>query len=519
MRRKTMRLFVRILAILLALSAGPVYAESHALIMTIGDYINGVTPLVGSKYDIASARAIANKMGVKDQNIRYYRDAQLTIEGIHKAFDDLYQRVGQNDQVFIYYSGHGGRWRSSEQDGRCAVALVSVDGNGFMDTAVQAELNRLSTKAQKIVMFADACHSGGVKSRSIPGQSTDVLTPRFWSKQGPDACAVPVNVVARNLRTQSRITGSGANNVTYIAAAREDEVSWDMGKSGGAATQAWRDCITGAALDKDNSGGLTAAEIQQCAQGKVNQLLKQFEKDGVLPSHVTIAGNSNAVLAFAGGASQAPGQSPAPALAATAPVADKVPLSPGPPAVEVARPGPPAYYTLLDIYNNRDDRRIVTLTTAKQRLRIGKDDFQFSLNSSHPGYVYLLMVGSDGKEFDMIFPNKLDSRNEIGAGQTLQLPRSAWRISAAGPAGKNHLLAIVTDAPRDFSRIGMQSAGPFSVVAAAGHASRDIQLVTNTSVDAGSAECSGPSANRTLRVQMRCSNAYGAALLSVEEID
>ena len=119
----------------------------------------------------------------------------------------------------------------------------------------------------------------------------------------------------------------------------------------------------------------------------------------------------------------------------------------------------------------------------------------------------------------MIFPNKLDSRNEIGAGQTLQLPRSAWDISAAGPAGKDYLLAIVTDAPRDFPGIGMQAAGPFSAVAAAGLASRDIQLASNTSVDANSAECSGPSANRTLRVQKRCSNAYGAALLSVEEID
>jgi len=514
-----MRPFVHMLAILLALLAGPVYAESHALIMTIGDYINGVTPLVGSKYDIASARAIANKMGVKDQNIRYYRDAQLTLEGMHGAFDDLYQRVGENDQVFIYYSGHGGRWRTSEQDGRCAVALVSVNGEGFMDTAIQAEFSRLSAKAQKIVMFADACHSGGVKSRSLARQSSGVLTPRFWSKQGPDACEVPVNVVARNLRTQSRLTGSGANNLVYIAAAREDEVSWDLGKSGGAATQAWRDCITGAAQDKDKSGGLTATEIQQCAQDKINQSLKEFEKDGVLPSHVTIAGNSNAVLAFVEGASQAPAQSPVPALPATAPVADKVPASPAPPAAEVARPSPPAYYTLLDIYNNRDDRRTVTLTPAKQRLKIGKDYFQFSLKSSHAGYVYLLMVGSDGKEFDMIFPNKLDSRNEIGAGQTLQLPRSAWDISAAGPAGKDYLLAIVTDAPRDFPGIGMQAAGPFSAVAAAGLASRDIQLASNTSVDANSAECSGPSANRTLRVQKRCSNAYGAALLSVEEID
>jgi hypothetical protein len=160
----------------------------------------------------------------------------------------------------------------------------------------------------------------------------------------------------------------------------------------------------------------------------------------------------------------------------------------------------------------------VTLTPAKQSLRIGKDNFEFSLSSSHAGHVYLLMVGSDGKTFDMIFPNKLDSANEIGAGQTLQLPRPKWQLAAGGPAGKNHLLAIVTDAPRDFSRIGMQAAGPFSVVEAIGSASRDIQQVSSTSADANSAQCAA-SGTRTLQVQRRCSNAYGAALLSIEEVD
>ena len=593
-----MRLFIRTSAILLALLATPVYAESHALIMTIGDYINGVTPLQGSKYDVPSARAIANKMGVKDQNIRYYKDAQLTVAGMQKAFDDLYQRVAENDQVFIYYSGHGGRWRISETDNRCAVALITVDGQGFMDTQIQAEFNRLATKAQKVVMFADACHSGGVKTRGIAQQWPEGMTPRFWAKQGPDACEVPVNLITNNLRTQTRSIGKGGNNFVYIAAARENEVSWDMGKAGGAATQAWRECITGAARDKDKSGGLSATEIQECAQVKMNQSLGGMEAQGVLPSHVTIAGNSNAVLAFVEPASQATAPAPAPAqpapvapvatkppvpapppavevvrpnppppiqptqtapvatkppaptqLTQSAPVATKPPTQPtqtapvatkppaptqvaeiapvttkppvpaAPPAVEAALPNPPAYYTLSDVYNNRDDRRIVTLKPAKQRLKVGKDAFEFSLTSSHAGYVYLLMVGSDGKAFDMIFPNKLDSRNEISAGQTLQLPRPAWQITAAGPAGKDHLLAIVTDAPRDFSAIGMRPAGPFSVVEAAGSASRDIQLVSSTSANANSAECGASAGTRTLLVQKRCSSAYGAALQSIEEVD
>ncbi len=512
-----MRQCIRIFALVLASLAPPVWAESHALIMTIGAYINGVTPLVGSQYDVPSARAIANKMGVKDQNIRYYKDGQLTLVGMRRAFDDLYQRVAENDSVFIYYSGHGGRSRVSEQDSRCAAALVAVDGEWFMDNMVQSELTRLATKARKVVMFADACHSGGVKTRSLSTPLPEGIAPRFWAKQGPDSCEIPVNVVTNNLRTQARSVGKGGNNVVYIAAAQENEVSWDMGKTGGAATQSWRECITGGAQDRDQSGGLSATEIQQCAQAKMNLMFRGMESQGILPSHVTVAGNSSTVLAFVERASQPPAAPPAPTRPPASTLTTKPPATPT--TTEAARPAPPAFYTLRDVYSNRDDRRVVRLAASKPRFQIGKDDVAFSLTSSHPGYVYLLMVGSDGKTFDMIFPNKLDEHNEIGAGQTLQLPRPAWQIKAAGPAGRDYLLAIVADAPRDFSRTGMRAAGPFSVVNAAGSASHDIQFVSNTAAAANSAECSAPAGSRTLEVKKRCSNAYGAALIAIEEVN
>jgi hypothetical protein len=180
---------------------------------------------------------------------------------------------------------------------------------------------------------------------------------------------------------------------------------------------------------------------------------------------------------------------------------------------------PPAYYTLADVANNRDDHRVVRLTASKPAFKVGVDEVGFTLNSSHAGYVYLLMVGSDGKAFDMLFPNQLDSANAIDAGQTIQLPRPAWQIKASGPAGKNYLLAIVAESPRDFSKIGMQPAGPFSMVAANQSSSKDIQLVSGTSSSAGASECSEPPAKRTLQVQRRCSNAYGAAMVVLEEVN
>ncbi len=105
-----MKSIIGLVGTLAALAALPVSgSESHALIMTIGAYRSGMPRLEGVVHDVASARAIARKMGVKDQNTRVYRDEQLTLAGMRRAFQELYQRIGNDDQVFVYYSGHGGR--------------------------------------------------------------------------------------------------------------------------------------------------------------------------------------------------------------------------------------------------------------------------------------------------------------------------------------------------------------------------------------------------------------------------
>lgn len=579
------------------LGISPAQAETHALIMTIGAYKNGVPQLGGVRFDAASAKTIAERMGVKDVNMRFYKDDELTLEGMRKAFADLDERVAPGDQVFVYYSGHGTRQKVSDPTERCAEALVTVDGEGFTDTEMEAQLKRLSSKAQKIIALLDACHSGGVTTRSVgPAKGAPLFSAKFAPRSGSDSCERPVNVLTRSISQQLGTRGAGANNYVYIAAARDNEVSLDMPSRGGVATQAWRDCMT-SAPDRDGSGGLSAEEIRVCAQDRINTMLKGVQ--GFAPHNVNITGNANAVLAFANQPAPAPVAQPAkpapaplvqqpkpvpaPAPVAAVPVAPSpvvtapvpvpapvapvampvappqkpasppvasapapVPPAPAPAPVAVApappkpQPSPvaavpqpakplpsataapafpPAYYTLNDILNSRDDRRVVTLDATKPAFKIGVDDVSFTLTSSHAGYLYLMMVGSDGKTFDMLFPNQIDSANAVEAGQPLKLPRAAWQIKAGGPPGKNYLLALVADAPRDFSRTGMQPAGPFSMVAATPATSKDIQLVSNTSSSAGATECSDPPAKRTLQIQRRCSNAYGAALVTLEEVN
>jgi len=517
-------IFAACAGMLLLLGAAGARAEARALIMTISAYEGSVPPLKGVVRDVENAKSIARKMGVKDANMIVYRDGQLTLAGIRRAFDELNERLEPNDQVFVYFSGHGGRWFVQAED-RCAESIVAVDGEHLIDSEMESRLKKLSEKAEKVIVFFDSCHSGGVATRAI-GQAKFV--PKTWP--GAMTCEKPVNVLTRNLRFGSKSAGSGANNFIVIASSRDNEVSFDMPERGGVATSAWTECINGAAVDKDGSGGLSAEEIRDCAQGKINGTMAGAQ--GFLPHNVTLTGNTKAVLTFvepptapAPASAQpsvqasAPTQMPPPAAptaapAGTQPAAQAGVPAPAPAAAPVAVS---ALATLNDIYNRRDDRRSVVFSTTKPSFKIGKDRVEFSLSSSHPGYVYLLMVGSDGTTFDMLFPNALDKDNYIKAGETLHMPRPSWELMAQGPAGKNQLLAIVADARRDFSRAGLKPAGPFSMISASPAAAKDIQLVSVSSASAESFACRDGTQKRTLVVQQRCSNAYGAAMVMVEE--
>jgi hypothetical protein len=534
--------------------------------MTIGAYHEGIQQLTGVKYDAETARQIARRMGVQEENIRVLRDEELTYEGMTKAFDEFESRVQQDDQAFIYYSGHGGRSLVKEEGGseRCAESLITIEGYGFFDNEIEKRLKRLSQKTDKLIFMLDACHSGGVTTRAaaLTAPSTE-FTPKFWQpKGGNDSCTKSANVVTRGHIGGAEPVISGVNNFTYIAAARDNEISLDEPGKGGVASQAWLECMSGAARDLDGSGGLSAEEIRACAQPKIDKKLSNAA--GVLPHHVSITGNSKLILGFANDLpNNASGlqlaRPPATAPVATSPVATspvaasptkttpaatsttpvvtstpatQAPASPAPVAQTTVaslfnqwfkenptatKPNPAA--TLYDIYNGRDDRRVVELKTTRPKLKIDKDNLEFTLSSSHEGYVYLMMVGTDGTTFDLLFPNQIDRSNLIQAGETLKLPRATWELAAAGPQGTDTLLAIVTESPRNFANLGMKPAGPFSVidVKEAPGSGRDIQLVTGSSSETQSGECQ-VSQTRNLAVKKRCSRAYGAAILVVDEV-
>ena len=189
----------------------------------------------------------------------------------------------------------------------------------------------------------------------------------------------------------------------------------------------------------------------------------------------------------------APAPAPAPA-----PSAEAAPTGPFDPVKEFDR-----------IVTNASTSFTVEGAPIKPRLQIGKDRLGFSFTSSKPGYAYVLLVSSDGT-FMKLFPNRIAPTNHIEAGEHIHLPDKSWPMDAAGPAGTDHFVVIVSTRPRDFSEAGGRSEGGFTEFP------RDeAEAIWRNhkgpgSVFAGKPVCEGGGA---------CPDEYGAAHFTLEEFE
>ena len=515
----------------------PARVNRHALIIGISLYADAGTPaLPGARIDKQSATQMAHAMQVPQSNIQYLQDHEATAASIRKALQDMTQRVQDGDRVFIHYSGHGTRYNDPAAGG-CVEALLAYDGANITNREMADMLKTITHKTDKLFVMYDACHSGGlvqaassVRTRGILNANDEgVLRPKFSNIS--QECGRPVNVKTRNLEVEVTAKGVLPQDIIHVSASRDNEISFDDELKGGLATQFMRDCMLREAKDLDGSGAISMDEIRQCAQAKIN---KRMNNDAnYKPHNLVLNGNGGFVPAWFAQASTSP-VSLGVAAAPVSPAAQSPGTSSGPtpPFAGVAvalgvatstttsaalSPAPPlsGEQALRQIHDQRDAKRRVQFTAANTRLKINQDALEFSVQSERAGYVYVAQAGSDNKSVYLLFPNDLDQNNKIEAGQTLQLPRANWRVKAAGPAGVDNLLVMVTDGPRDLKPLEAIKAGPFvsSLNDAQGRAKMGALMTTSNMVANEVCLNLATRLNNPL-----CSDAYGASMLKIEEV-
>ena len=216
-------------------------------------------------------------------------------------------------------------------------------------------------------------------------------------------------------------------------------------------------------------------------------------------------GAAGVAVALVAGGSGAGRDTPAPADHATPGAARAVPAPAAPIAPAAEAPFDPVA-ALGAVQAGADPQRKVSVRVENQGVKIGQN-IRFSISATHPGYVYVEMVSSNGTDFNMVFPNVLDRDNRIQAGQTLRLPRRTWPIVASGPAGTDHFVVIVSDSPRDFRDAGLVDGDPFGMFPLE-HA---VQLQRGhrgtAALFAGTPSCQGTP----------CPGTYGAASFVIDE--
>jgi len=542
-------------------------SSRHALIIGVGEYTaDGVPSLKGVRHDVDSAVTIAKNMGVAEGNITFLRDEDATAVGIRNAITDIARRTREGDRVFIYYSGHGTRWVDTAFDPTsCTEGLLASDGQVLTNREISGLLTPIAQKTEKLFVFYDACHSGGVanqplKTRSLGGGSK--LTPKFVSGVSPALCAKPTNMKTRSLSKELGRVGAVPANTVFVAASRPDEVSFDDASTGGLATVAWRDCLLGQAQDLDASGAVSVNEITVCAQIALDKRLK--DQPDILGQKITVGGNREFIPTFQVASSQTLPSTIAAAsgdesddkvtessgakerreaesarlaqeaeerqrLAAEAQERERQAASnssraevavidsmePSVPQTQVRAATP--VDLLKQIYDQRDGNRRLLIEVNKRILKIKQDALQLSVTSPQKGFLYVALAGSDQKSLYLLFPNELDTNNAISANQRITLPRRQWRIVAGGPRGKDTVLVLVTDSPRDLSDLTGQAAGPFTKPLLTPDGRSKLQTLITESGNADQKVCQVGGKKRNLIVQAQCSDSFAAAIVEFEE--
>ncbi|HEY2684424.1 MAG TPA: caspase family protein [Steroidobacteraceae bacterium] len=476
----------------------PPLPSNHALIITVSEYQR--SPLPGVLTDRKLGIELARRFGVPQENIVELSETQVTREGLRQAFATLNQSIMPGDKLYVYFSGHGARFFNKATN-QCTESIVTQDMKLVTNVEFAAMIKPLAAKTDKTIVMLDSCHSGGVAqaagTRSLPLDFRSKFSPEVSSPQ----CSVPVNL-------GSFATSRGADfhttdhNLVILAAARNNEVAWDTSK-GGAMTYAFEQCLAGGATDSDHSGSLSMQELADCVQARLDKTQEQAARQ-----HATLAGNAGLVPAM----TDAP---PVP-QPATPPAGATAPAPPaGPSSVSIVA-------ALTDIYNQRDDRWTVDAKAGSPLLKIGTN-MTLKVASDHEGYVYVFYRGTSADSFYLLFPNQLDADNHIAANQQLALPRNNWNVTALGPAGTDHFMVMITETPRDFSALALPAAyvsqaGPFEKIAPNPQAVASVGQAATLSSALARPECKSAQ-NRDLGVAKRCSNVFGASLLSVEETD
>lgn len=243
------------------------------------------------------------------------------------------------------------------------------------------------------------------------------------------------------------------HNTLVIRASRAGDNAFEDSR-GGLATQALLACLDGRAALESRSGLPGGEDWRRCAQQQLDA------RPG--KQQLSLAGN--------------PALAPAPMRV------------PG----DGAGPVKPAEHLQALHAQRSEDRRVVATPAGSGR--------QLTISGPAGGYLYVL--GADDKGFTLLHP------------AAASVERFGGQATVALPPGRQRILALVTEAPRNFLRAGFGGNGPYATAPADGRTLRDLPLEL---IEGDNSPACTRSETRNMGIEQarRCSTAFGSALVDV----
>ena len=166
------------------------------------------------------------------------KDLEPTYENIVAQFNAITKIAQPGEQVYIYYSGHGGRattiyseLKGADQNDEGIVPMdIGAGGRYLLDVELATLLKRMTDKGLIVTVIMDCCHSGGVTRGDAAirsGEETDTTPPNKES-----SVADREELIANWKIQTGGLNGEiawvpPANNYVLLAACRPNEYAYE----------------------------------------------------------------------------------------------------------------------------------------------------------------------------------------------------------------------------------------------------------------------------------------------------
>jgi hypothetical protein len=233
--------------------------QRWAVVIGIDQYKD---PTIGSlRYATADAEAVfrflTTRGGVKPGNARLLLNNAATQRNIREALGTfLRQRALREDEVIIYYAGHGTTEPDQSAEGGVAKYLVPWDADPqdlFASAIPMEEIDKVFGRlsARKILLVQDTCFSGGAGGRTFLAKGLTVRSTALTDRFLQDLSQKEGRMI---------LTASDVNQVSQE----------DPALGHGIFTHYLLEAIGGAA-DLDGDGAITVREVHLYLQRKVHE--------------------------------------------------------------------------------------------------------------------------------------------------------------------------------------------------------------------------------------------------------